>query len=160
VSVLQIRSGSATGARGFTLLEVLVAVLVLSIGLLGLAGLQTYGLRNNHSAFLRSQAVVMAYDAFDRMRGNREQALLGTGSNYNTAFTDAAPSAPSCTSCSSTQVAQIDLAEWKTDVARLPAGRGRIAIDANGKATIQVQWADNRDSDAAQLLTVTVESLI
>lgn len=160
MSLLQTRLHSATRARGFTLLEVLVAVLVLSIGLLGLAGLQTYGLRNNHSAFLRSQAVVLAYDAFDRMRSNREQALLGTGSDYNTAFTDGAPTAPSCTSCSSSQVAQLDLAQWKTDIARLPAGRGRIAIDANGKATIQVQWADNRDSDAAQLLTVTVESLI
>ena len=86
--------------RGFTLLEILVALLVLSIGLLGLAGLQTFSLRNNHSAFLRSQAVVLAYDALDRLRSNRDQAMLGTGSAYNTSYSEAA-SSYSSTGCAS-----------------------------------------------------------
>lgn len=153
----QLRS-TVIGMRGFTLLEVLVAMLVLSVGLLGLAGMQTISLRNNHSAFLRSQATVLAYDALDRMRGNIDQALLGTASRYNSAFGDS-PTAPTCTpNCTSTQMADIDLAVWKENVGRLPAGRGQIAIDANNKATIRVEWADDRDS--GNPLTVAVETLL
>ncbi len=59
------------GNEGFTLLEILVAVLVLSIGLLGIAGLQVTGLRFNHSAYARTQATLLAYELADRMRANR-----------------------------------------------------------------------------------------
>lgn len=143
---------------GFTLLEVLVAVLVLSIGLLGLAGLQTYGLRSNHSASLRSHAVAMAYDALDRMRGNRDQALLGTGSAYNTTYATSVATVNCSSNCSSSQVAQYDLSAWKADVARLPGGQGQIAIDNLNKATVSVRWSDNRDS--GNLLTVSVEAVL
>jgi len=144
--------------RGFTLLEVLVALLVLSIGLLGLAGLQTAGLRNNHSAFLRSQAVALAYDALDRMRGNRDQALLGPGSAYNITF-NTTPAMVNCSSnCNSAQVAQYDLATWKGDVARLPGGQGQITIDVNNKATVAVRWLDTRDANNP--LTIAVETLL
>ncbi len=139
--------------RGFTLLEVLIAVLVLSIGLLGLAGLQTFSLRNNHSAFLRSQAIVLAYDALDRVRGNRDQAA-----SYNTTF-NASPSAVNCSSmCSSAQVAQHDLAAWKGEVGRLPGGQGQITIGANSKATVEVRWIDDRDT--ASPLIVAVETIL
>jgi len=144
--------------RGFTLLEVLVALLVLSVGLLGLAGLQTFSLRNNTSAFQRSQAVVLAYDALDRMRGNRDQATLGAGSLYNTAFADSPATVDCSTICTSANVARHDVAAWKADVARLPGGEGQITIGADNKATIEVRWSDNRDS--GNLLTVAVETLI
>jgi len=55
---------------GFTLLEVLIALLVLSIGLLGLAALQTTGLRSNQMATMRTHATQLAYDISDRMRAN------------------------------------------------------------------------------------------
>jgi type IV pilus assembly protein PilV len=58
------------GQRGFTLTEVLVAVLVLAVGLLGLAGLQLAGMKGNHSAYLRSQAAIAAYDLLDRVRAD------------------------------------------------------------------------------------------
>lgn len=63
--------------RGMTLIEVLVAVLVLSIGLLGLAGLQVTVLRSNHSAYLRSQATLLAQDITERLLANRAAALAG-----------------------------------------------------------------------------------
>jgi type IV pilus assembly protein PilV len=145
-------------SRGFTLLEVLVALIVLSIGLLGLTGLQTAGLRNNHSAFMRSQAVAFAYDALDRMRGNRDQAILGPASAYNTNFTSSVSTINCASNCTSLQVAQYDLAEWKDEVARLPTGQGQISIDADNKATVSVRWADNRGGSTP--LTISVEALL
>lgn len=140
-------------APGFTLLEVLVALLVLSVGLIGLAGLQTFSLRNNHSAFLRSQAIILAYDALDRVRGNRDQAPL-----YSTTF-DEQPTAVSCTSsCGAVQVVQHDLAAWKAEVGRLPGGQGQIAVGANNKATVLVRWNDSRDG--SNPLTVSVETIL
>src|SRR3569832_1379828 len=68
---------------GFTLLEGLGAVLVLAIGLLGLAGLMTASVRNNQSAYQRTQATWLAYDVVARMRVNRAAALDG---GYNTAI--------------------------------------------------------------------------
>lgn len=56
--------------RGFSLIEVLVAVLVLAIGLLGLAGLQTRGLKASQSSYERSVATVYAYSILDAMRAN------------------------------------------------------------------------------------------
>ena len=54
--------------RAFTLIEVLVTVVILAVGLLGLAGMQAASMRNNHSAYLRSQAVQLSYDMADRVR--------------------------------------------------------------------------------------------
>ncbi|MBT5229003.1 MAG: type IV pilus modification protein PilV [Methylococcales bacterium] len=56
--------------EGFTLIEVLIAVIVLSIGLLGFAGLQLSSLRNTNSSYTRAQAVTLSYDIVDRMRAN------------------------------------------------------------------------------------------
>lgn len=63
---------------GFSLIEVMVAALVLSIGLIGLAGLQAVSLRQNQSAFMRSQVSAMVYDLADRMRAN----ISGASSNF------------------------------------------------------------------------------
>jgi len=143
--------------QGFTLLEVLVALLVLSIGLLGLAGMQTLSLRNNQSAFQRSQAVVLAYDALDRVRGNRDQAA-----SYVTTFDEESAdfSTTNCPAagCTAAQMAGNDLAAWKAEVTRLPAGAGQIAIDANNQATVEVRWSDNRDG--ANPVTISVETVL
>lgn len=119
--------------RGFTLLEVLVAIVVLSIGLLGLAGLMASSLKNSHSAYQRTQATWLAYDALDRMRANRQVALAG---GYNLAL-GAAPGGSG--------LAAIDLGEWDTALANtLPAGDGSIAVAAGGVVKIIVQWNDTR----------------
>jgi type IV pilus assembly protein PilV len=69
---------------GTSLLEVLIAVVVLSIGMLGLAGLQVAGLRVNQGALQRSQATILAYDILDRMRGDRTAAIEGDYDLYAT----------------------------------------------------------------------------
>ena len=153
---------------GFTLLEVLIAVLVLSIGLLGLAGLQTHSLKNNNGALMRSQAIVLAYDALDMMRANREQALKGSGSAYQVPFDDSV-SAVSCARCSSAQQAQNDVASWRERIQALglPSGEGEILLASGGsagggvKVTVRVRWDDDRDgSNAGGHEQVLVESLL
>lgn len=58
------------GECGFTLVEVLVTIIVMAVGILGVAGLQLAGMRSNHSAYLRSQATIAASDLIDRMRAD------------------------------------------------------------------------------------------
>jgi type IV pilus assembly protein PilV len=121
-------------ASGFTFIEALVALIVLSIGLLGVAALQLTSLRSNHSASLRSQATLLASDMVDRMRANRTVALAGA---YDVDFDDVADD-------ESAQQSQIDLVRWQVNLANtLPAGRGSIA--RNGTTfTVTVQWDDTR----------------
>ena len=134
-------------SRGFTLLEVLVAMVVLSVGLLGLSGLQTGSLRNNHSAFLRSQATVVSNDIIDRMRANRLSALSGT---YNIAIGASAPEG--------TSIAQTDLREWKTLIAgHLPSGDASANVNG-GIATVVAQWDDSRaDGNSTENITIQTE---
>ena len=69
--------GHGHSQAGSSLLEVLVAVVVLSIGLLGLAGLQMTSIKSSHSAYMRSQATLLAYDLADRARATRVLTQAG-----------------------------------------------------------------------------------
>lgn len=122
--------------RGFTLLEVLIALLVLSIGLLGLAALQTSGLRSNQMATMRTLATQIAYDMTDRMRANPTGM---TNLEYVIA-TDETPAASPATT------AEIDLTEWRDQVARLPGGLSSITRSAGPPVTheITVYWDEER----------------
>lgn len=136
---------------GFTLLEVLVAIVVLSIGLLGLAGIMVSSLRNNQSATHRTQATVLAYDIIDRMRANRALALTG-GYNNDMSAGVCAAGVPT-----GTMQAQ-DITGWKTRLAcALPSGMGSIAV-AGGKATVVVRWNDSRGTQGLANQSFTVES--
>jgi type IV pilus assembly protein PilV len=147
--------------QGFTLIEVMVALLVLSIGLLGLAGLQVAALQNNQSAFMRSQATALAYDLADRMRSN----VLGTiSANYDMANKAFDGDCGTTTGCTPQEMAQNDLAEWAATIAaNLPAGEGFVCIDStpsdgSGEASpecdaigtqyvIKIWWDENRDGE-------------
>jgi type IV pilus assembly protein PilV len=138
-------------SRGFTLIEILVALVVLSIGLLGVAALQLLSLRSNHASALRSQATYLAYDIVDRMRANRTAALAN---GYNIAFGAAA---------SGVTVAANDITAWKQNIARtLPAydDSGTIrnadgAVIRNGNVfTIRIRWSDWDDSGTNSKATI------
>ena len=120
--------------RGTTLVETLVALLVLSIGLLGVAGMQMSSLQNNRGAHLRSQAQVLAYDIADRMRANRTVALAG---GYKIAL--------GATVANTGTIATIDLSDWKGSLATtLPAGDGAVdLIVGDPLAVITVSWKDS-----------------
>lgn len=139
-----------SAARGFTLLEVLIALLVLSIGLLGLGAMQMTSLKNNHSAYLRSQATFLAYDVLDRMRANRPTAT--TTANYATALAAAGSEPTNCitNTCDGSEMAAFDIWEWKTEVAaRLPGGLASVAAVATPTTrwTVTVQWVDQAEKD-------------
>lgn len=149
--------------QGFTLVEVLVAIVVLSIGLLGLAGLQATGLRNNHSAYLRTQATLQAYDIIDRMRAN----VLGQSAYYST------PTGKNCegasANCSPADLADYDRSQWNAANANiLPSGTGVVCRDTSpddGTSTapacdnaadapvVKVWWIDERDGSVQRFVT-------
>lgn len=125
-----------SGQSGFSLIEVLIAVIILSIGLLGLASLQLAGTKNNQDAYYRSQATMLANDIADRMRANRDSARNG---DYETGLGDSAPGGGS--------IAAQDLTAWKDrldDV--LPAGQGAIDLGSDNTVEIIIQW-DERVAD-------------
>lgn len=130
------------GERGFTLLEVLIAVLVLSIGLIGLAGMQLLGVKNNNSAAMRTQSVFLAQDMADRMRAN-----IANAANYVVTGTPACAGLCNiATGCSGTQLAAYDVCQWSAAVATLPGGIGQITqVDvANNIYRIRIMWDDER----------------
>ena len=136
--------------KGFTLLEVLVAMVVLSVGLLGLAGLMGASMRNNQSSSQRTQAAWLAYDVIDRMRGNRT-AAIATTNNYNTTIGGAA--------CAFTALACTDLTDWKATLANaLPAGDGSVTVNGVGATTVIIQWNDSRGTGGNNAQQVTVET--
>jgi type IV pilus assembly protein PilV len=138
---------------GFTLVEVLVTLVILSVGLLGIAALHTASLRNNLDSALRSQASALAADVADRMRGNRNAALDG---DYNLALTDATPALTGTPS-----LAQRDLNAWRTLLAQmLPNGTGAVALDpVTDVCLITVQWGERaRQGEGTAVATMSFET--
>ncbi len=83
--------------NGFTLLEVLIALLIFSLGLLGMAGLLVVSVQTNHSAFLRSQATFLSQSIADRMRANVSRVWAGDyNKTYPTSDTDPCLSGAAC----------------------------------------------------------------
>jgi len=143
-------------ARGFALLEVLIAVLVMAFGMLGIAQLLLVTTRSNASSGMRQQAIQSAYNIVDKIRANRQAAIAGDYDVDNkTAGTPAAPDRPPVTCdvgqdtsgpCSAAQMAAYDTWYWLTkDVSTLPSGSGSVTHDKKGSSThvtVTVQWDD------------------
>lgn len=131
--------------KGFTLIEVLVAMVVLALGLLGLAGMQATGLKNNQDAYNRGQATQLAYDLADRIRANA--TAIGT---YTSIDPEDADGNENClgTGCTPAEMAENDLSEWYTDLtAVLPGSSGSIAVAGN-VYTITISWDDDHDGNS------------
>lgn len=131
--------GRRRPSGGFSLIEVLVGLIILAIGLLGLAGLQLHALRNNNSAYLRSQATIIADDIMDRMRANRSHALNGS---YNIDIGEA----PGDLNPAPPTVVLNDLLAWKNSLSGALPGPGDGSVAINGSIiTVLVQWDDIRE---------------
>jgi type IV pilus assembly protein PilV len=137
---------------GMTLLEALIALVVLSVGLLGMAGLQLTSMKMTNNSYYRSQATWLAYDILDRMRANFEQAA--NSNRYKIGLKETTSTTVNCAGtaadCNPAEMAQYDLHYWKTTLAAvLPAGDGEIFFEdtADGRTyTVAVQWDDSHSS--------------
>lgn len=160
------RSAASLGrSRGFSMIELLVAVLVMGIGVLGITGLQMVSLQNNREALLRAEATALAYDMMDRIRANPLGAPLGAAYD-NVDIDDAPAGGVDCVAgaCSAANMVTFDVSVWKCQLGNwhdegacttyrddevipdsdvqpgLPDGDGSIAVDGAGLITITVQW--------------------
>jgi len=147
-----------SNAAGFSLVEVLVAMLILAIGLLGLAALQTQGVRFNNDAFVRTQGTTIAYDIIDKMRGNRANAVSYTTANFparnalpGSGFYSWGSPPYNCNPLSATITN--DLACWLNTVELvLPQGQATITQQAAPNTSlfdISISWLDRQFKTAA-----------
>ena len=140
-------------SNGFTLIEILVALLIISIGLLGLARLQIVGIKNTQSGHLRSQVAFLGNDIMERIQQNPATAISGA---YDIAL-NTAPADPGCigaaANCTAEAMANFDLFIWKRYLTTLlpPDGDGTISRATEGDEeifTISIQWFDEYQSEA------------
>ena len=132
--------------RGAGLIEVMVTVLILSTSLLGLAAMQARSLQYNHSAFLRSQANILAYDLLDRVRLNR--ANMGS---YDLAMAAEPPATGT--------LAQNDIGAWHSTLKdSLPGGDGAIDCSAATRiCTVEITWSEQNSSGETSEDTTTFQ---
>lgn len=145
--------GSRSAAGGFTLLEVLIAIVVFSIGLLGIAGLQVAGMRFTYSSQLRAIATAQADSLADRMRGNPIGMVEGF---YN--ITDGTPMPTaldadcSAETCTPEQLATYDLVTWNAgldDASKPRESNGEVLPDGDGVVCIDSEPDDGGPADWA-----------
>jgi type IV pilus assembly protein PilV len=129
--------------HGFSLIEVMVALFILAVGILGAGAMQTVGLQVTQGAYYRSQAVILASDIVDRMRANR--TALASYKNLDTSTITPA-TAPGCWSeaagCTPAAIATADVSRWTAAVKMLPGGVGKVtSVNANNY-TVTVSWSE------------------
>ena len=156
--------------RGFSLIEVLVSVVIMSVGILGVAGMQVISLQQNRSSMLRAEALQLGNDILDRMRANPLQNYAGID------FDDAPPGNSNCiaNTCNSAQMMDYDIAQWKCSInsedaagdtyplcaafniaGALPEGEGAIVDDTDDalctvgadEICVIIRWQDTRDGN-------------
>ena len=162
--------------NGFTLIEVLVAILIVGVGVLGVAGMQVVSLQQNRNALFRDTALQMGNDIVDRMGAN-SRVTYGP-----VQFTDAPTFSLNRTdkSCNEAEMSQFDIAQWKCRLdprdaegvvfpacatlfgvdpadpaaqipaAALPGGQGRIT--GAGDYEVTVEWIADRDGNRSQVI--------
>ena len=123
--------------RGLTLIESMVALVVISIGLLGIAALQLTAMNMNSSALHQSKAVWAGYAMADRIRANNIRFANYSGIDTNDLHSQDCMNNP----CNSDQLLTADAAEWTATVSNLPSGRGQVTGNAN-QLMVTVMWDD------------------
>ena len=147
---------------GFSLVEVLIALIIMSVGMLGIAGLYVQSLQAGRTSMFRHQAVALAGDVADRIRANPTagDAYTGAGADNGCVATGV--------DCDGTSMAQHDIFLWKQQAGNtLPGsaatGGGDVTVDFDGEAvpplyTITVSWEEPgiTDLDALPSYVITV----
>ena len=163
--------------KGFSLVEVLVSVVILSVGILGVAGLQMLSLQQNRNSLFRADALLLGGDILDRMRENPLQNYAGVG------FSDVPPSTADCVQeeCTVLQMKDYDIALWRCSInhldalnepysscatlavtGSLPGGQGAIVNDDDdalcsvetGETCVIVRWVDDTKGQTYSSVTL------
>ena len=144
----------------------MVSVLIVGIGVLGVAGMQVMSLQQNRNALLRDQALQAANDILDRMRANE-------GETYGIAIDSPPTSSFNCldNTCITSEMASFDIAQWKCRInpndsngdpytvcsgfgitrATLPGGRASIQ-KIDGVAVVTVEWVNDREGNISRII--------
>ena len=145
----------SSGQSGFTLIEVLIAGLVLSVGVLGVAGLQVTALKNLQSSQSYAVAAMLANDIAERMWVNPAQAQANA---YN--HTTAPSTPPDCVAgtCTTAEIATYDINDWQQQIVGytlpdstvipglLPSGSGTVAqIGVTSSYLVTLRWDDDHN---------------
>ena len=135
----------AVNARGFSMIEVLISLLVLALGLLGFALLQTMNLRYTQSANYRTQATNLAYDLLDQMRANRLSAAQYVGATFALgSVTGTACSRPTGTAIPITGTGSV-IARWQCQVVEALGEQSSATVTYNaGTAVVLISWGEAR----------------
>ena len=150
-------------SKGFTLVEILVAVLVIGSGIMLAARMQLMAIQNTQGGYLRAQSANLSYEIIDRMRTNI--VALSNG-NYDIQAADATPAEVDCggssANCTPSQMAQYDQYWWRETIGRaLPSGTGAIATTDSGgftTVTVDMTWVDPYSAAAgSEQITITAE---
>lgn len=128
---------------GVGLIELLIALVIISVGVLAVARLQLQMIQFNQQALGRTQATNLAQDMIDRMVADRTAALNGL---YNHSLGDTAPTG--------TSLPELELQHWLGVVAtQLPSGQGGVSVNGN-VVEVQIRWDDSRGRDAPLTFTL------
>ncbi len=143
-----IRNHSIKNQTGFTLLEVMISLVIFSIGMLGLAGIQATSIQSNSIAYMRTLAMQSAYDMADIIRASADfnNDVASAFSNVTTSLGSEPTACQSSTTptCTTAQMAAFEIYHWKSNLAdQLPSGRGTVVRNGN-IYTITVMWDQDR----------------
>ena len=139
---------TACAQDGFSLLEVLISILLLTIGALGAAGMQITALRDAGSATNRYRAASLLNTMSDTLRAERSLAIDGNPSRYISTL-----STGTCNAAAITPITR-----WQNQIdCELPGGKGSVAI-SQSRAVITVEWNDSRGSSGSTSQKFSVET--
>ena len=144
-----------TRVKGFTLVEVLIALVIMSVGMLGIAGLYVHSMQAGRTSLFRHQAITLAGDVADRIRANPRG-----GAGYMVAGVDKS-CVDNTVTCTPAEMAQNDILAWKQQATgSLPSGDVTILFDNSVSPStyrITISWNEAGQSPAPQyVITIPV----